>query len=136
MSEPICPYCGKMAVLVTAGMEGYPYNAVPHFMPERDYGPIWRCMQDAAWVGCHRGTTTPLGRLANATLRRRKMEAHAAFDHIWKSRYMSRSDAYRWLKDALGSIQPVHIGEMDVDDCRRVVEVCKLAGFKATGKRA
>jgi hypothetical protein len=36
-------------------------------------------------VGCHKGTTKPLGRLADAELREWKKRAHAAFDPVWQA---------------------------------------------------
>lgn len=68
---PICPYCERPAEFLASSARVY---------HGRDYGPVWACLPCAAWVGCHKGTTQPLGRLANAELRKAKMAAHAAFD--------------------------------------------------------
>jgi len=122
MTDPICPYCGKPAVFLPSSAELY--NG-------KDYGPVWICRQCQAWVGCHNPGDVPLGRLANAELRKAKMQAHAAFDPLWKSGEMKRSHAYRWLGNALGICAP-HIGEMDVDECHRVVEVCNARTAKPT----
>jgi hypothetical protein len=82
----------------------------------------------------------PLGRLANAELREYKKAAHVAFDTLWKSTkrkgYKSsheRSLAYAWLAEEL-KIHPqkCHIGMMDVDQCRAVIEVCKKYGMEGT----
>lgn len=125
----ICDYCLKPAELVHAGETGYPYR--------RDYGPVWLCRADLAWVGCHPGTENALGRLANAELRQAKMDAHAAFDPLWTrkmakegcSKSHARKAGYRWLAGELG-IPPkaCHIGHMDVEQCRRVVEICTVSG--------
>lgn len=125
-TKPICLYCDREARLVT-GTTIYPHR--PDLIDKR----FWLCSPCGAWVGCHpkankRGKgglgdgTVPLGRLANAELRRAKQAAHAAFDPLWRSREMSRSDAYKWLSKALGiSPDNCHIGWFDVDECRAVV---------------
>ncbi|MDR3439846.1 zinc-finger-containing protein [Telmatospirillum sp.] len=127
MIAPTCPYCGNHAVLV-GGDVVYPHR------PDLTSKKIWICHICAAWVGCHPGTETPLGRLANPELRRAKQAAHAAFDPLWRakihrdgcSKKRARSAAYRWLSQQLGtSPEETHIGMFDVDLCKRVVEVCR-----------
>jgi hypothetical protein len=114
-----CSYCDRPAELVT-GRTIYPHR------PDLFHQRFYRCEPCGAYVGCHRGTVQPLGRLANAELRRAKIAAHAAFDPIWRSGRSSRSDAYAWLAKQLGiAIQNCHIGMFDVEQCRRVVEVCE-----------
>ena len=110
-----CDYCNRPAELVN-GATLYPHR--------RDLVRLlfYRCEPCGAWVGTHRGSTVPLGRLANAELRRAKQAAHSAFDPLWKSRRMSRSEAYAWLAKALGvSLANCHIGMFDVEGCRAVV---------------
>lgn len=117
----ICPYCNNEAQLV-GGDAIYPHRPDLHSLR------FWKCTPCDAWVGCHAGTERPLGRLANAELRRAKMEAHAAFDPLWKSGQMKRKDAYGWLTTQLGiKRHDCHIGAFDVETCLRVVEVCKSA---------
>ena len=114
----ICPYCGKEAALVT-GRKLYPHR--PDLAEKRFY----ECKPCDARVGCHGTSTKPLGRLANAELRREKSAAHRAFDPIWKSRRMKRGEAYRWLAERLSMArEDCHIGMFDVADCQRVVEAC------------
>ena len=116
---PNCPYCGKPALLKNSRV----------IYKGRDYGMVWICPDYPAcdaYVGCHKDTNKPLGRLANAELRRAKNAAHAAFDPLWKSREMSRRGAYRWLAEQLRiDAQNCHIGMFDVAQCRRVVEICE-----------
>lgn len=119
MDAPTCDYCGEPAVLADSA-EVY---------GGRSYGMIWLCRPCQAWVGCHRHTDRPLGRLANAELRQWKMKAHTAFDQLWKipPRLLgNRSNAYAWLAERL-RIEPkhCHIGMFDVATCKRVVEVCE-----------
>jgi hypothetical protein len=86
---------------------------------------FYKCDSCIAWVGCHPDTDNPLGRLANAELRRARFEAHAAFDPMWKGAVTTRTQAYTWLADQLGiPAERCHIGSFDVALCRRVVEIC------------
>jgi len=113
----LCPYCGKRAVLTTS-KEIY----------GKDYGPVYlcKCKKEWAYVGCHPGTTKPLGRLADAQLRAAKKGAHRVFDKLWKRKGGNRKKAYAWLAKQLDIPgKECHIGEMDVDLCMRVIEVCK-----------
>jgi hypothetical protein len=129
-NQPYCPYCELPAKLV-GGNVIYPHrNDLCDLM-------FWQCAPCGAYVGCHkkgawfyhRGQkhtsdgTLPLGRLADAKLRRAKSDAHAVFDLLWRSGDMSRVAAYAWLSKALGISQDdCHIGMMDVKTCQTVVE--------------
>lgn len=113
---PICPYCQTEGVLIDSA----------ELYHGKSYGWAWKCPKcPRVYVGCHKGTKIPLGRLANAELRQAKMDAHAAFDKLWKRGMMSRTDAYRWLQRAMGMETPAHIGEMDVEQCRKAVSLCR-----------
>lgn len=118
MNVLLCPYCGAKAKMVKGNVI-YPHR--------RDlYEKLfYLCKPCDAYVGCHPGTINPLGRLANAELRKAKNGAHAVFDPKWREGGMKRQHAYKWLSEQLGiSREECHIGMMDVDLCRRVVEVC------------
>ena len=99
------------------------------------YGMIWLCRGCKAWVGCHKNSkrNTPLGRLANASLRAAKTQAHASFDQLWKrkaattgcSHTIARRRAYEWLSKQMGlPVGLTHIGMFDDAQCRKVVEAC------------
>ena len=121
-----CPYCQAEAVLKdTAAL----YGGV-------SYGLAWICLNYPkcdSYVGCHKGTAQPLGRMANKELRTAKSRAHRSFDALWKAKMknekcrkaQARGAGYKWLASQLG-ITPAecHIGMMDVAQCVRVVEVC------------
>jgi len=113
-----CPYCGKQAYLV-GGSIIYPHR------DDLASKKFYQCNPCDAYVGCHEGTVNPLGRLANAELRKAKMQAHAAFDPKWRNGEMKRASAYKWLAEQLKiNAKDCHIGMMDVDMCKRVVDVC------------
>lgn len=121
-----CPYCGAPVKIVDSSIL---YNG-------RSYGWAYVCNaypKCDAYVGCHPGTKRPLGRLANKELRLAKTAAHEAFDAVWKKnaeqRHLSPKEArirgYAWLADALMMLRKdCHIGMMDLETCRRVVEIC------------
>jgi hypothetical protein len=120
MEKVDCPYCNNPAAMVKGSVI---YPQYP------DYHQKWfyQCAPCGAYVGCHPNSQRALGRLANKELRGAKMDAHNAFDALWrKYKKFSRKDAYKWLAESLGiSRSDCHIGMFDVATCRRVVEVVK-----------
>lgn len=129
MTAPKCPYCERASVLTdSAAVYG------------RSYGPIYLCRPCDAYVGCHKGTNKALGRLANKELRQWKIKAHAAFDPLWQRKFakkrresgptyrkcFARNSGYKWLSEQLGiDREHCHIGMFDVEQCKRVVEICQ-----------
>lgn len=115
-----CPYCGANVILKDSK---YIYHN------NKDYSKMWVCSRYPkcdSYVGCHKGTTIPLGRLADANLRKSKSEAHTYFDPIWKYGFLSRKEAYEWLSVMLDiPLDSCHIGMFDVNICNEVVELCK-----------
>ncbi len=121
MKNVLCDYCGKPTRFVD---DSIVYG--------RSFGMIYYCRECRAWVGVHRGTDQPLGRLADAELRKYKKAAHAAFDPIWRRTQITRRDAYKWLAEQLGiSEEETHIGMFDVNRCKQAIAVCKkrMEGF-------
>ena len=115
--NPICTYCETPSDLVT-GQKIYPHRKDLY---SRSF---YYCDNghDPAYVGCHSGTIKPLGRLANAELRKLKSAVHSRFDRLWVEGTVTRSEAYKWLGEALG-IQPkdCHIGMFDVERCNQAL---------------
>ena len=63
------------------------------------------------------------------------MAAHAAFDPLWRAKMardsctksQARKAGYRWLAEQLGMpYKKTHIGDFDLAECQRVVEVCNM----------
>lgn len=76
----ICHYCGGKVIL-TQATDIY----------EHGEGSIYLCTNCNAFVSCHKGTTRPMGRLANAVLRMKRREVHQIFDAWWTAQGMTRS---------------------------------------------
>jgi len=126
MANVTCPYCSSRALLVT-GSVIYPHR------PDLHTKKFYSCKPCDAYVGCHPGSTQPLGRLANAELRAAKMAAHAAFDPLWKfggnNKGRLRTKAYSDLAAALHLLpEECHIGMFDVEMCNRVIAFCEGKG--------
>lgn len=111
---PICPYCNEFSKPVT-GKEVYPHRKDLYKLS------FYSCNDCSAYVGAHKGTTKPLGRLANKELRKAKSAAHRAFDPLWKLGDMKRKEAYKWLASMLNiDGSDCHIGMFDVETCEQV----------------
>lgn len=130
-----CPYCGSEVKLTDSAII---YNG-------RSYGMAYVCSRFPkcdAYVGCHKGTDKPLGRLANAELRQAKSNAHQLFDALWKRKIKkdqcrkkdARSLGYKWLAKSMGlRYKDCHIGMFDVDKCNQVINLC-MPFFNRKGK--
>ena len=126
--ETICRYCGGPIRLVPA-KQIYGSSAYKLGLENES---IYQCQNCNARVGCHKGTTRPLGNVANETLRLKRMETHKVFDTFWKSNHMSRTQAYKWLSQKLRLPEKqAHIGGFEMDQCQRVIELCGEDAEKA-----
>lgn len=128
----ICDYCKQPAELVDG-------RAIYDHRPDLASKRFWLCAPCGAWVGCHPGTSEPLGRLADKALRWRKQLAHAEFDTLWKramalrgwSKTKARSKAYQWLASQMAmDVRCCHIGMFSIDQCDAVIRICKGARFR------
>lgn len=122
LNAEVCPYCGNKPELVDSA-EIYGIS----------FGNAYLCRPCDAYVGCHKKSIIPLGRLANRELRKAKMNAHFYFDSLWLkkmsagfTKHEARSAAYKWLSRQMGTPpEQTHIGMFDVVQCNRVAELCK-----------
>jgi len=109
-----CSYCGDEAKRVK-GKALYPKHKYL-------WGKIYfRCEPCDAHVGTHDGTGEPLGTLANKSLRMARMDAHQAFDQMWREHVVHRSFAYRWLRNRMGLERAAHVGGMTEEECQVVI---------------
>jgi zinc-finger-containing domain len=130
---PFCSECQRDAVLVR-GADVYRGRA-----DLRD-NPIWRCEGCLAVVGCHPGTTIPLGKLASRKTRAARQRLHAVIDPIWKSApsfyggiaasdqgrmmQVARHRVYGFLAKRLGIPRSeCHVAHFDAATCDRAVEI-------------
>jgi len=118
--NPICPYCGSHTVLRSA--DGiYIDNSRDEMLYVCKNYPACD-----AYVRVQKGTTLPLGVMANRQLRELRAEAHRQFDKLYKHGYMSKADAYHWLGGVLGCPQErAHIGQLNVLSCQLVIREAK-----------
>lgn len=126
-SKVICPYCDDLAIYVNSSVV---YGT--------DYGMIYLCKPCHAYVGVHKGTSVPLGSLANSELREARKLAHYHFDKLWKTGRINkiwktylkdtsnRKKAYLWLSAAL-EINPedCHIGMFNLTLCNKTIGIIK-----------
>ena len=121
----ICRYCGGVIRRVSAS-KIYGAAAAKRLGLEQEY--IYQCQNCNARVGCHKGTTRPLGNVANETLRLKRMETHHVFDGFWRRRGMTRSQGYRWLAKRMGLPKGLtHIGGFEMEQCQKVIDLCEEA---------
>ncbi len=119
-----CPYCGGPAEKV-GGAVIYPHRGDLY---DRFF---WRCVPCKAYVGCHKQTGKPLGRLANQKLREARLKAHEALDRLWKTQIpeemgAQRSRTYKWLSRTLGiPKEKCHIGMFDEAQCKAVIAAAR-----------
>ncbi len=116
----VCPYCGSVAVLRDGK---YVYG-------DRTKGErLYVCSNYPncdSYVGVHKGTSIPLGMLANSELRNKRIRAHKLFDSIWKNKLMSKKEAYRWMEYFMGvSENDAHIGKFSDYRCEELMKKCK-----------
>lgn len=79
--------------------------------------------------GAHLATGKPLGIPADAATRAARIRAHESFDLLWKGPVpqMRRGAAYAWLTMKMARPDHIHIGELNLEECQRVVEICSEA---------
>lgn len=112
-----CRYCGGPVALVSnAEIYGCEYGEWPY---------AYRCDACDAHIGLHPHTDLPLGTLADAELRRSRIENKDLFNKLMRRLGWPRSAAYSWLAQAMG-LDPseCHWGLFEVEDCERAGMLC------------
>ena len=96
--SPTCPKCGADAI-----------------RQETRYGARFSCCGLWAWGN---------NPLADGDTHKARQAAHAAFDPIWRSKKLSRTEAYQKLATALAIEQRhCHMKKMDVATARKVPDI-------------
>ena len=99
----ICPICGAGAELKDSKI-----------IYGKSYGLSWICKnypECDCYVGCHKGTATPLGELCNSEIREWRKKIHAKLDLLWQS------GKYKEMGLKFG--MPFHTANLNT------VEICK-----------
>lgn len=117
-----CPYCSEQCDYIDS-IEVY----------RESYGYIYICRLCQAWVNVHKGSDQAFGFVAKSDLRNLRHQTHLLFDPLWQkkvsqgeSRRKSQIAARRWMADFMDiSIEEAHIGMMDNDQCKKLIEECK-----------
>lgn len=137
---PACGCCDDGGdVTLAQGQAVYPHRPDLWEHPDGSLRYWWLCGKCWGYVGVHKDTLKPLGSPADKETRRAREAAHAAFDPMWQKRQrlsgLSKSTArnrgYKWLAEQLGiARRDCHIGHMNAEMARRVVEICRGAREK------
>lgn len=120
--SPVCPYCDSTAVLAPSARV---YGTVKYG------GKVWLCPnypECDSYVGTHGNSERwmPVGTMANKQLRKKRIQAHAAFDPLWQNGRMTRNAAYKWLAAQMQMpVNEVHVGHFDMGMCEAVIEICR-----------
>lgn len=115
-----CPYCGAHAVLQKGSFVHGDKSKEEYLYVCSNYP---RC---DAYVGVHAGTKIPKGTLANGDLRNKRIKTHKMFDKVWKSKLMTKKEAYRWMTYVMGlPCEMAHIGSFSDYRCDELTKICK-----------
>lgn len=128
---PLCAHCNQPSALVLGE------NIYRH---RRDLAKrsFYKCFNCDAYVGCHRRTSEPLGRPANAELRAARQKLHnLMIDPLWKTAIdacgytpednkaraiitkAARARVYHYLAMSLGiERSECHVAMFDLETCR------------------
>ena len=98
---------------LTDGKEIYPHRQDLHDLF------FWKCDDCGNYVGCHKGTQTPLGNIPTQALKKARREIHKILDPIWKNKQMTRRTVYKELSKNLG--YQYHTAEIKTIDEARII---------------
>lgn len=109
-----CPECGSpMTLRVTSKFK------TKDGQPRKFYGCSRWPKCDATHSAHPNGE--PMGVPADKETKEWRIKAHAAFDLWIEKEGMMKSDAYPLLAEYCFQVREVHIGEMDIAACRKVI---------------
>ena len=108
-----CQYChSDVAFVNNSALYGRSYGHWPW---------MYLCRNRSCWasVGVHKGTDTPLGTMANSTLRRWRKESKTEFLKYCAMVRFTRKESYTHLAEMLCiSRELAHFGMFDLEMCR------------------
>ncbi len=87
---------------------------------------FWACSnypECDAYVRTIKNSQKPRGTVANGELRALRRKTHYVFNKLYTSGYMTKQDAYVWLKKEMGcTMQQAHIGQFTEYNCKLVIK--------------
>jgi ssDNA-binding Zn-finger/Zn-ribbon topoisomerase 1 len=97
------------------------------------YGKFYGCTRYPECKGTHGAHPDgrPLGTPADRETKDARIEAHQAFDTLWKRPHgkMQRQEAYLWLQKRMGlSADECHIGRFTKEQCEQVIDIIRDSG--------
>lgn len=125
-TAPICT-CGKPAQLTTRQLRNP--NKTQSRRQQAEV-PVWACEACDMRVGCHPGSTVPLGTLADKLTRTARSSVHSVLDARWSKfssgvlRRLAREQNYARLASEMGLPQEqCHVGLFTLEQCNRAIDL-------------
>lgn len=116
-----CPNCGAKATLHPASFVYGNSRGTDKYLYVCDRYPACN-----SYVAAHRATLRPMGSLADAALRNKRIQAHRAFDRLWRSGLMTKKEAYQWMQAEFGLHEDqAHIAQFGTYMCDRLIRACE-----------
>lgn len=107
-----------MMCSIASGREVYPH--LPHLYKKS----FWRCSGCRHHVGCHKGTTKPLGCIPTPQIKEARRHIHELIDPLWKYGEIKRGKLYRMISNKLG--YEYHTAEIrSIDEARKVYIIAR-----------
>lgn len=115
-----CHLCGGKVIFTS--------NARIYQGKEYGSGRCYLCLQCGAHVGTHiPRPDEALGLLANAPMRKGKVQCHELFDRLWKGKDQSRklrAELYAWLSRQMGiPLAECHFGYFDLSQLHKAYSI-------------
>lgn len=95
------------------------------------FGQFYGCTTFPICKGTHGAHPDgrPMGIPADKETRDARVKAHAAFDTLWKTNLMKRTDAYRWVRKAMDlPADKAHISMFSKAQCALLCALIKARG--------
>lgn len=120
--NPRCIECGGHSHLTNGG-EIYPHR------DDLKHLNFYKC-RCGAYVGCHKGTNTPLGFPAGPETRKLRGKVRKVLDPHWKlisvGRKKAREDVYAWLSMRMKlPSKYAHVAKFDKHQCLQALDILK-----------
>ena len=92
---------------------------------------FYRCGECNNYVGCHKGTQTPLGVIPTDEIRKARTKIHEILDPIWREHGRSRNEVYKEMSRYSG-INPYHTAEIrSMDQARKAYRAAYMISIEA-----